>query len=129
MPTTRTTGQPAPLSLSVTPGDARRELEAILQGTRWCRHADAVVLAVHEALTNADRHGGGVLRVEASIDRGVLVVEVCDRGEGFELAAQKVADPLAEHGRGLCLMSQIATRVEAGRDDGDFCVRLRFDPP
>ncbi|MEA2825886.1 MAG: Histidine kinaselike ATPase domain [Actinomycetota bacterium] len=129
MPKTRATGQPAPLSLSVTPGDARRELEAILQGTRWCRHADTVVLAVHEALTNADRHGGGVLRVEAMIDQGVLVVAVCDRGPGFALSDQVEADPLAEHGRGLCLMNQIASGVEAGRDDGDFCLRLRFAPP
>ena len=129
MPTTRATGQPAPLTLPVTPGAARRELEAILRGTRWCRHADAVVLAVHEALTNADRHGGGVLRVEASIDNGVLVVVVCDRGQGFEPADQQSADPLAEHGRGLRLMNQIATLVETGRDDGDFCLRLRFDPP
>ena len=129
MPTTRATGQPAHHSLPVTPGDARRELEAILRGTRWCRHADAVVLAVHEALTNADRHGGGVVRVEAFVQQGALVVVVCDRGDGFEIADQKAADPLAEHGRGLCLMSQIASRVEAGRDDGDFCLRLRFDPP
>jgi anti-sigma regulatory factor (Ser/Thr protein kinase) len=104
-------------------------LEAILRGTRWCRHADAVVLAVHEALTNAERHGGGILRVEATIDQGALVVVVCDRGEGFEISGREAADPLAEHGRGLCLMSQIATRVEGGWQDGDFCLRLRFDPP
>ncbi len=115
--------------LPVTPGDARRELKAILAGTRWGRHADAVVLAVHEALTNADRHGGGVLRVAATLDRGALVVTVCDRGLGFELAGRVAAEPLAEHGRGLHLMSQIATRVETGRDDGDFCLHLRFDPP
>jgi serine/threonine-protein kinase RsbW len=88
-----------------------------------------VVLAVHEALTNAERHGGGVVRVEASIENGVLVVAICDRGQGFEPSDQQAAAPLAEHGRGLCLMNQIATRVEAGRDDGDFCLRLSFEPP
>ncbi len=87
------------------------------------------MLAVHEALTNADRHGGGVLRVEAAIIGGALVVTVCDRGGGFELSGRSASDPLAEHGRGLHLMCQIATVVDTGRDDGDFCLYLRFDPP
>ena len=108
----------------------------MLTGSRWCRHIDAVVLAVHEALTNAERHGGGVVRVHASVDHGALVVEVTDRGDGFDLPseldadeASAAADPFAEHGRGLHLMNEIATKVEADRDDGDFCLRLRFDPP
>ena len=109
----------------------------MLTGSRWCRHIDSVVLAVHEALINAERHGGGVVRVHAAVDHGALVVEVCDRGDGFDLPTALdadtngagAADPYAEHGRGLHLMSEIATRVEADRDDGDFCLRLRFDPP
>ncbi len=109
----------------------------MLTGTRWCRHVDGVVLAVHEALTNADRHGGGVVRVHAAVERGALVIEVCDRGAGFEFpAADEVAengtppdDPLAEHGRGLCLMREIATRIETERHGSHFCLRLRFDPP
>jgi len=132
----RTTGQPAPHPLPVTPGEARQELKTLLTGSRWCRHIDAVVLAVHEALTNAERHGGGVVRVHASVDHGALVVEVTDRGDGFDLPSELDADeasaevdPFAEHGRGLHLMNEIATKVEADRDDGDFCLRLRFDPP
>ena len=111
MPTTRATGQPAPFILPVSPSDARRELKTLLTGSRWCRHIDAVVLAVHEALTNADRHGGGVAAVHAFVDRGSLVIEICDRGEGFDVgtamevdAAAAVEDPLTEHGR-------VATRV------------------
>jgi anti-sigma regulatory factor (Ser/Thr protein kinase) len=134
MPTTRATGQPATVPLPLAAGEARQALKALLTGTRWCRQSDSVVLAVHEALTNAERHGGGALRVYAWVDQGVLVVAVCDRGPGFRLppaACESVpgADPFAEHGRGLCLMAQIASRVEAGTDDGDFCLRLRFDPP
>jgi anti-sigma regulatory factor (Ser/Thr protein kinase) len=108
----------------------------MLTGGRWCRHVDLVVLAVHEALTNADRHGGGVSQVHACVDRGALVITVCDRGPGFEIPPAPVpddtaddADPLAEDGRGLWLIRQIASRVEADRKDGDFCLRLRFDPP
>ncbi|HEX7277516.1 MAG TPA: ATP-binding protein [Acidimicrobiales bacterium] len=107
----------------------------MLTGTRWCRHVDGVVLAVHEALTNAERHGGGVVRVHAAVERGALVIEVCDRGKGFDFPAALEGedtppdDPLAEHGRGLCLMQRIATRVETERDGAGFCLRLRFDPP
>jgi len=100
----------------------------MLAGTRWCRNADSVVLAVHEALTNADRHGGGAVRAQASIDRGALVVAVWDRGTGFELPAADPDDPFAEHGRGLCLIRRIASRVEAGREGSGFCLRLWFDP-
>lgn len=101
----------------------------MLTGTRWSRHIDAVVLAVHEALTNAANHGGGIVGVHASVDGGALVVEVRDRGPGFDLRAEVIADPFAEHGRGLCLMRRMATVVEAERVGRDFCLRLRFDPP
>ncbi len=101
----------------------------MLTGSRWCRHIDAVVLAVHEALTNAERHGGGVVRVHAAVEDGTLVVEVRDHGGGFDLREALADDPMAENGRGLCLMRQIATRLETERDGPDFCLRLRFDPP
>jgi len=134
MPTTQATGQPTPVPLPLTPGDARRELKALLAGTPWCRMADSVVLAVHEALTNADRHGGGVVRVHASVEGDSLVIEVCDRGCGFEMPATSragtaPADLLAEHGRGVWLINQIATRAETGRDNGDFWLRMWFGSP
>jgi len=109
-------------------------LKVLLAGTRWCRESDSVVLAVHEALINADRHGGGVVRAHAVVDGASLVVVVCDRGPGFEIPETMAApttssDPFAENGRGLWLIRQIASRAETGRDCGDFCLRMRFDPP
>ncbi len=132
--TRTTTGQPPPVALPPTPGDARRALKALLVGTRWCREADSVVLAVHEALINAERHGGGVLRAHAFVDGDALVIVVCDRGSGFEIPGStsppsESADPFAENGRGLWLIRQIASRAETGRDGSDFCLRMRFDPP
>ena len=91
-----------------------------------------MVLAVHEALVNANRHGGGAVRLRASIDGDSLVVDVCDRGSGFELPPADRPpsaddDPFAENGRGLWLICRIASRAETGWDDGDFCLRMRFD--
>jgi anti-sigma regulatory factor (Ser/Thr protein kinase) len=131
MPTTRATGQPAPILLPVSAGGARHELQALLTGTRWCRDKDSIVLAVHEAITNAEIHGGGVLRVQVGVEGGDLAVRVCDRGPGFDVAVSRppAPDVYAEGGRGLCLIRQVASRVEGRRDDGDFCLYLRFEPP
>jgi anti-sigma regulatory factor (Ser/Thr protein kinase) len=131
----RATGQPAPVTLPLAPSDARRELKALLAGTRWCREADSVVLAVHEAIVNADRHGGGAVRVDASVKGDALEVEVCDRGPGFEIPSAdrtgtvSSADPFAEDGRGLWLICRIASRAETGWSGSDFCLRMRFEPP
>jgi anti-sigma regulatory factor (Ser/Thr protein kinase) len=130
----RATGQPAPVTLPLLPSDARRELKALLAGTRWCREADSVALAVHEAIVNAERHGGGAVRVDASIQGDALEVAVCDRGPGFEIPGSDrqptgTADPFAEDGRGLWLICRIASQAETGWNDGDFCLRMRFDPP
>lgn len=131
---TRATGQPAPVTLPLRPSDARRELKALLAGTRWCRDADSVALAVHEAIVNAELHGGGAVRVNAAINGDGLEVAVCDRGPGFEIPrsdreAAVSADPFAEDGRGLWLICRIASQAETGWNDGDFCLRMRFDPP
>ncbi len=95
--------------------------------------ADTVVLAMHEALVNADRHGGGAQRLQASIEGEALVVVVVDRGPGFEIPDADrrgtLVESFAEGGRGLWLICQIASRAETGREDGEFCLRMRFDPP
>ena len=94
-----------------------------------------MVLAVHEALVNADRHGGGVRSLEAFIDGDTLVVVVCDGGPGFEIPSADLdqsastVDPFAEDGRGLWLICQIASQAETGRQGRHFCLRMRFEPP
>jgi anti-sigma regulatory factor (Ser/Thr protein kinase) len=58
-----------------------------------------------------------------------LVVEVCDLGPGFDLAAhaRRRPDALSDRGRGLWLISQLCTSWELDRRDGETCLRLYFD--
>ncbi|HVF14987.1 MAG TPA: ATP-binding protein [Acidimicrobiales bacterium] len=135
MPTTRASGEHTPVILPLAPADARRELRILLAGTRWCPQVDSVVLAVHEALVNADRHGGGAVRLDVCIHGDALVIEVCDRGPGFEFptpadqVVTETSDPFSEHGRGVWLICQIASRAETDRRGDNFCLRMQFDPP
>jgi serine/threonine-protein kinase RsbW len=92
-----------------------------------------VPVALTEALSNAilrgnredaDKH----VRVRASLDEKVLVMEVADEGGGFDLDAC-TADPtvpenlLREDGRGLFIMRRLMHRVERFMDRGNV-VRL-----
>lgn len=86
------------------------------------------MLAVHEALINAESHGHGLSRVAASVDGDDLVVEVCDAGSGFGAGwpGSVPPDPLAERGRGLWLIDQLARAVEVHHGPTGVCLRLRF---
>lgn len=118
-----------PTPLSLRPARARQELEDLLAGLEWPGDVDAVVLAMHEALVNAQRHAGGAVAVEAFLDGSTLIIEIFDRGPGFELPPHPEApEPLAERGRGLWLMCRISSRCEVRRDGDATCVHLRFDP-
>ncbi len=117
-----------PTSLSVRPARARQQLEDLLADRRWPGDVDGVVLAMHEALVNAQRHAGGAVAVEVLLEGSTLVVEIIDRGPGFQLPSPPVVpEPLAERGRGLWLMCRISSRCEVRRDGNETCVRLRFD--
>ncbi len=116
------------VSLPLAPRDARRALQSILADNDWHGDIDSVVLAVHEAIINAESHGQGLSRVAASVQGDDLLVEVCDAGTGFR-GGWPVAtppDPLSERGRGLWLISQIARRVEVHQGPTGACLRLRF---
>src|SRR3569623_135461 len=90
----------APVALSPQPGTARRELADLLGDVRWDGDVDGVMLAVHEAMVNAHRHGGGLTGATAGFDGDDLLVEVSDRGSGFDVPeSPAVADPTAEKGR------------------------------
>ncbi len=118
-----------PVPLSSTPAVARRQLLSMLTEAGWPTDAaDGVVLAVHEALVNALRHGGGVRRAAAGFDAGSLVVKVWDQGRGFEMpGTNPVPDRLAERGRGLFLMRRLAGDVKVARRGAETCLQLRFD--
>ena len=119
-----------PQLLSLRPPIARRQLRGLMEGAGWSGDIDAVLLAVHEAMVNSQRHGGGLTRVSAGLDAGALEVEVCDRGPGFELAPGGTAapDPDAERGRGLWIMQRVASRCRLERGPDGMCVRMRFEP-
>jgi anti-sigma regulatory factor (Ser/Thr protein kinase) len=122
-----------PISLSLRPAAARRQLEVFLRDERWPGDVDGIVLALHEALVNATRHGGGAGRAEAAIadDGSELVIAVCDRGGGFDAGpfVRRSPDPMAERGRGLWLISRLATAYEVRSTDGGTEVVMRFARP
>lgn len=128
------TSAPArPIRLSLRPAAARRQLEAFLRDEGWPGDADAIILALHEALVNAGRHGGGALRAEAvmSLDGSELTIGVCDQGGGFDAGpfVRRSPNPMAERGRGLWLISRLATTYEVRRTEGGTEVIMRFARP
>ena len=122
-----------PISLPLRPAAARRQLERFLRDERWPGDAEAIVLALHEALVNASRHGGGARRAEAAIaaDGSELTIAVCDRGGGFDPGpfVRRSPSPMAERGRGLWLISRLASAYEIRRTDGGTEVVMRFAHP
>lgn len=116
-----------PVSLSPQPTVARRQVGRLLGDACWPGDIDAVLLAVHEALVNAQRHGGGVTSASACLDDGSVVVEVRDRGRGFAVpTSPAVPDPAAETGRGLFLIRSLASAADVTRSGDETCLQLRF---
>ncbi len=116
-----------PVELSLQPATARRELTRLLADANWDGDVDGVVLAVHEAMVNAHRHGGGATFARTGFDGPDLVVEVSDRGRGFHVPQfPPVADITAEEGRGLLLIRQLADDVRVVRDGRDVHLVLTF---
>lgn len=101
----------------------------MLDDTHWPGDADGAILAVHEAMVNAQRHGGGVTRATAGFDGRSLVVQVCDRGRGFDVPeSPELADTAAEQGRGLFLIRHLASDAHVERAGGDVQLVLTFGP-
>ena len=93
-----------------------------------------IVLLATEAVTNAIEHGNRqdaskkvIVEFEATATQVVITVE--DEGEGFKVS--EVPDPLArenllaEGGRGLFLMEELADEISYQKDGRQ--VRMRFD--
>jgi anti-sigma regulatory factor (Ser/Thr protein kinase) len=117
-----------PVPLPAQPGAARRQLARLLDDAGWDGDADAVMLAVHEAMVNAQRHAGGVRRATAAVDGRTVVVEVTDRGKGFRMPdSPRMPDASAETGRGLYLIRRLADDVEVVNSGGEVRLVLRFE--
>ena len=102
----------------------------MLEAAHWRGDVDSVLLAVHEALMNSHRHAGGAVSAEVCFQGQELVVEVRDRGPGFDVDRHASHPPeiMAERGRGLWLISQLADSWDVRRDRGQTCLSLRFSP-
>ena len=117
-----------PVELSEQPGPARRQLARLLRDAGWDGDIDALVLAVHEAMVNAQRHAGGVTHATVTLDDRAVVVEVADRGRGFRIpGSPDMPDAAAETGRGLYLIRRLTADAQVVRSDGEVRLVLRFE--
>lgn len=116
-----------PVQLSSQPAVARRELAGMLREASWDGDADGVILAVHEAMVNAQRHGGGITRATAGFEGRNVVVEITDRGKDFSVPdSPAVADVGAETGRGLFLIRHLAADAKVVRTGRNVSLILTF---
>jgi serine/threonine-protein kinase RsbW len=98
-------------------------------------------VALSEACANAVEHGGdaaggtrsAAYRVTAYLDDEKCLIEVADSGPGFPsdfsvpfASLVSAASLSAEHGRGLCLIEQLADHVHFGNRPGSGAV-VSFD--
>lgn len=104
--------------LDATDPEAVRNLRHEI-GDYLRRHAaddadtDAAELAVAELLGNVVRHAPGPAWVSLSWATELPTLVVHDLGPGFDLAGVLPADPLAESGRGLFIVSSLTPELTA----------------
>ncbi|MFE2300272.1 ATP-binding protein [Streptomyces sp. NPDC059445] len=96
-------------------------------------------VALTEACANAVEHGGDdvrgssceAYRVTAYLDGDQCRIEVADFGPGFPAgsvrAVPRTAGEDAEHGRGLCLIRELADHVHIGNRPGRGGAVVSFD--
>jgi anti-sigma regulatory factor (Ser/Thr protein kinase) len=117
----------APIELDGEASNVRRRLRALMTSASVSpADADAMLLAVDEALANAERHGGGVRELRAGRVDARFVCEVCDRGPGFDDALAGYLPPTAvsEDGVGLWVARQVTRRLELESTGDGLTVRL-----
>ncbi|GGW52553.1 ATPase [Streptomyces lucensis JCM 4490] len=113
----------------------------LLMGTMETAGVDPEVsydlsVALSEACANAVEHGGDEVpgdaseayRVTAYLDGEKCRIEVADSGPGPARAQEvRPARPDAEHGRGLCLIRELADHVHVGAMPGLRGTVVSFD--
>ena len=105
-------------------GTARQALDGLTQYVTRDVVND-VRLLVSELVTNALRHAdraGTWVLFSAAVAGGVVRVEVCDAGSGFDATAPAVPTADQSSGWGLYLVDRIADRWGLDRGEGRFCV-------
>ncbi|AIR99294.1 ATP-binding protein [Streptomyces glaucescens] len=88
-------------------------------------------VALTEACANAVEHGGGHscggYRVTAYLDGEKCRIEVTDSGPGFTTTTHPRPSDEAEHGRGLCLIQELADHVRFTNQPGRGGAVVSFD--
>ncbi len=74
---------------------------------------DRVVLSLTELVTNSIRHGSGPVDIELAGDQDTLRLDVRDHSDA--LPRQRVARIDAEGGRGIVVLTNLATRWGVSR--------------
>ncbi len=118
-------------------GLARRAVADFMRAQTWeGEDAEALLLAVGEACSNAVSYGGGGksdphFSVTCScLEGGSLQVDVWNRGNGFQpdlniIGVMPDLDEFATHGRGFGLMLALVDDVQVLSEEGNTVVRLR----
>lgn len=122
----RYTLEPSPSALATL----REFLRTTLKPYRLSESSVAdIVSATHEAVKNAVVHNpesAGPVDVVCEVKDDAVVVEVADRGHGFDAGALSptLPDPEAVDGRGYFLMNALMDRVETESSRSGTRVRM-----
>lgn len=108
---------------------ARGKVLRFAERSGFAEEAEDIALATQEALKNIIQHAcptDGRMRFVCSADGDTVVVEVRDRGGGFdvEAVAGEPFYPMAVHGRGLQLIRGLMDDVSIASDQGGTVVRM-----
>lgn len=118
-------------------GPARRAVADFMRAQTWeGEDADALLLAVGEACSNAVSYGGRGksdphFSVSCScLEGGGLQIDVRNQGNGFHpdlniIGTMPGTEDFATHGRGFGLMLALVDDVQVLSEEGNTVVRLR----
>jgi anti-sigma regulatory factor (Ser/Thr protein kinase) len=108
----------------VTSASAAREwsrwvLVGLLPATRGEPLERDLELLVSELVTNAIRHGGGLVEVQLQLNASHIRLTVRDRNPDGPVVAHQAgeAELDAEHGRGLAIVESVSARWGVFRDE------------
>jgi serine/threonine-protein kinase RsbW len=90
---------------------------------------EGFVLAVHELVANAVRHGGGAGRIHLRRQGGTLICEISDHGPGDARLPTGLPAVTAPGGRGLWLAHHLTSDLRIDAGPAGLCVTVRADLP
>lgn len=113
-----------PSSVTLARRAARQQLQD--SGITDAAVLDTVELLVSELTSNVVKHVGGRASLRLEVDKDTIRIEVCDANPGRVPVEQDI-DVDAMHGRGLLLVSTLATAWGYERGDTQKCTWVELD--